>query len=98
MFRTKWFAYTAFVLLVLVLPVLLLLPADFFDRGQSLCLSVLLLGKTCYGCGITRGIQHLLHLDFATAWSYNKMSFLVLPLLLYLWLKYLAIFWRRVKG
>lgn len=97
MFRSKRFAYLALALLVLILPVLILLPADFFDRGQSLCLSVLLFNKTCYGCGITRAIQHLIHLDFAGAWSYNKMSYLVLPVLLYLWLKYLSIFWKRIR-
>jgi hypothetical protein len=59
---------------------LLLLPADFFDKGKSICISVLLLDKECYGCGMTRAIQHLIHLDFKTAFEYNKLSFVVFPL------------------
>jgi hypothetical protein len=59
---------------------LLLLPADFFDQGQSICISVLLLDKECYGCGMTRAVQHLIHFDFNAAWQYNKLSFVVLPL------------------
>lgn len=69
-----------------VLPVaLLLLPADHFDKGQTICLSVLLAGEQCYGCGLTRGIQHLLHGDIETAASYNKLSFIVLPVLGIYW-------------
>ncbi len=67
--------------------VLIILPADFFDDGQSLCLSVLLFDTTCYGCGITRAIQHLIHLDIAEASHYNKMSFVVFPILIGLWFK-----------
>jgi hypothetical protein len=65
--------------------VLLILPADFFDDGPSLCLSVILLNETCFGCGITRAIQHLIHFEFSTAAEYNKLSFIVLPILVYVW-------------
>jgi hypothetical protein len=66
---------------------LFLLPIDFFDSGQSVCLSVLLLDIECYGCGMTRALMHLIHFDFATAWSYNKLSFVVLPAFFWLWLQ-----------
>lgn len=59
---------------------LLYLPADHFDEGQSMCVSVLLFDMECYACGMTRGIQHLLHFDFKEAWAFNKLSFVVLPL------------------
>lgn len=75
--------------------VLIILPADFFDRGQSLCISVLFFDTTCYGCGITRAIQHLIHLDFAEASHLNKMSFVVLPILIGLWFKELKGFFRE---
>jgi hypothetical protein len=64
--------------------ILLILPADFFDQGKPMCLSVLLLNKECYGCGMTRGIQHLIHLDFEAAYHFNKLSFIVLPLFVYM--------------
>lgn len=64
---------------------LLVLPSNYFDNGQSVCLSVLLLNKECFGCGMTRGIQHLIHFDFLKAYEFNKLSLIVLPLLAYLW-------------
>lgn len=77
-------AWGSLALMVLALSFLLYLPADHFDEGQSICLSVVLFDMECYGCGMTRGIQHLIHFEFAEAWRYNKMAFLVFPLLLYL--------------
>jgi hypothetical protein len=59
---------------------LLILPAGYFDEGQAMCISVLLLDMECYGCGMTRAIQHLLHFDFEAAYEFNKLSFIVLPL------------------
>lgn len=66
---------------------LLILPVDFFDHGQSVCLSRLLINKECPGCGMTRAVMHMIHFDFAVAWSFNKLVFLVVPLLVPVWLK-----------
>jgi len=65
--------------------VLLILPADFFDDGESMCLSVILLDTECPACGMTRAIQHLLHFNFETASQYNKLAFIVLPILIVVW-------------
>lgn len=70
----------------LLLPiVLLILPAGFFDHGKSICLSQLLLQQECPGCGMTRAVMHLVHADFSGAAQYNKLCFIVLPLLAYVW-------------
>ena len=61
------------------------LPVDYFDTGQSMCASVWLFDLECLGCGITRGIMHLMHFDFIGAWEFNKLSFLVLPIGILLW-------------
>jgi len=79
--------------LILIPIVLLVLPSNYFDNGQSVCVSVLLFDQECHGCGITRGVQHLLHLDFLTAYEFNKLSLIILPLLIYLWFNEL----RRIK-
>ncbi len=69
-------------------PVLLLfLPANFFDYGQSISLFALAGVENYYSEGITRGVMHLIHLDFIGAWHYNKLSFIVLPLLSYVWVQ-----------
>jgi hypothetical protein len=76
--------------------VLWLLPASFFDHGQSLCLSVLLFDQECFGCGITRAIQHAIHFDFYTAWNYNKLVVIVAPILFFVWLKWVRDAWRKM--
>jgi hypothetical protein len=72
----------------------LILPSDFFDSGDSICLSVFFFNLECYACGMTRSIQHLIHLDFPTAYNYNKLSFIVFPLLAFSYSKEI----KRVYG
>jgi hypothetical protein len=77
------------VLLILVLIgpfYLLTLPADYFDTGQSICLSVVLFDLKCLGCGLTRGVMHLIHFDFLIAWEYNKLSYIVVPVGILVWI------------
>lgn len=71
---------------LLLIPVtFLILPKDFFDSGQSLCLSKWLFNLECLGCGITRAIQHLIHFNFKVAYEFNKLSIIVLPTLVFVW-------------
>ena len=76
----KPIAYTIGALLSIAFISLLILPANYFDTGRATCMSVILFDMECYGCGMTRAIQHLLHLDFQKAYEFNKLSFIVLPL------------------
>lgn len=79
--KLKFFGFS---LLFLIAIILLVLPANYFDNGQSVCISMLLLNKQCYACGMTRAVQHLIHLDFKTACEYNWLVYIVFPLLAYL--------------
>lgn len=97
MILRKQFLKIYFGGLILIPIVLLVLPSNYFDHGQSVCVSVLLFDQECYGCGMTRGIQHLLHLDFLTAYEFNKLSLIVLPLLIYLWLKELIRTYKKIQ-
>ncbi|MCS6790660.1 MAG: DUF2752 domain-containing protein [Bacteroidia bacterium] len=73
---------------VLIAPALLLiLPADFFDYGPPICPSRLLLNVECPGCGLTRGTQHLLHLEWEKALDYNPLVLITTPILAWLWVK-----------
>lgn len=83
-FSNRQKAMGSLFMMLFALGVLLYLPADHFDEGQSICISVVLFDRECYACGMTRGVQHLLHFDFAEAAAFNKLSFIVLPLGLYL--------------
>lgn len=74
------------VFYILIPAIILFLPIDYFDKsGESVCFSVLLFDVECYACGMTSACKHLLHFDFETAFAYNMLSFVVLPLLAYLW-------------
>ena len=84
------------VLLVIPL-VFLLLPSSFFDSGDSVCISILLFDRKCYGCGMTRAIQHLIHLDISVAYHYNKLSIFVLPLLISIYFKEIRKWYFLVK-
>src|SRR4051812_21793078 len=88
-------AKLAFIVLTPIF--LLVLPADFFDNGRSICLSKLLLNTECYACGLTRGIMHLIHLQFEDAFAYNMMSFVVLPLLIVVWIQWFFKEWQTYK-
>ena len=69
-------------LLTLVPIILFLLPVDFFDKGESICLSIVFFERDCCACGMTRAIQHLIHFDFSTGYEYNRLSIIVLPFLI----------------
>lgn len=74
------------LMVLLVIPIaLLILPSDFFDNGESICPSKRFLDIECLGCGLTRAVMHLIHLDFSTAWAFNKMSYVVVPLGIFYW-------------
>lgn len=77
---------------------LLFLPVDFFDNGKTVCLSVLLAGQNCYACGMTRGIMHLIHLDFTQAAEFNKLSFIVLPLIIFVWIRGFFNDFKKIKS
>ena len=93
----KLIQYIKLILLILIPITLLILPANFFDDGKSVCLSVMLLDIECYGCGITRAIMHLIHFDLEEALYYNILSFIVLPILIYTWQDLLKGTIKRLK-
>jgi len=93
----KLIQYIKLILLILIPITLLILPANFFDDGKSVCLSVMLLDIECYGCGITRAIMHLIHFDLEEALYYNTLSFIVLPLLIFTWQDLLRGTIKRLK-
>lgn len=83
-------------LFILASPVFLLFaPADFFDDGPSICPSKLLLDIECLGCGLTRGVMHLLHFDFALAWQYNPLSYIVVVLMGMVWFHVLGLYFNK---
>lgn len=81
----KLWLYIQLTALLVAPVVLLVLPANFFDNKPSICLSRVFFDLECLGCGMGRGVMHLIHGDFEGAWQFHKLSFVVLPLLVYVW-------------
>jgi hypothetical protein len=72
--------------LVVVPIVLLLLPANFFDDGDTVvCLSRSLFDMYCPGCGLTRACMHFIHFEFEEAAHFNQLSFVIMPILMFVW-------------
>ncbi len=84
--------------LLIALPIILFcLPASYFDHGQSICPSKRFLNLECLGCGLTRGIQHLIHLEFEMSWAYNKLSIPIVIIALYFWIKHVTLAFKAIK-
>ena len=71
-----------------LLPFLLsFLSLDKLESKHSICLFKNLFGIECYGCGITKAVIASIQLDFIRAFNYNKLIIIVMPLMIYLWIK-----------
>lgn len=76
--------------LIAIPVVLLLLPKDYFNEGPSISVFAWFgVEDFMYSTGMTRAVMHLLHFDFVTAAEFNKISFIVLPVLIVVWVKLL---------
>lgn len=80
--------WATLVFLVVVPITIIALPVDYFDHGHSVCLSKVFFEMECYACGLTKACKHLLHFDLETAFAYNMGSFIVLPLVSFLWARW----------
>jgi hypothetical protein len=86
-------------LVILVFPFLLyLIPLDWLNKQHTICLFKGIFGIDCYGCGITRAVLSGVQLDFDSAINYNKMVIIVLPLLIYKWLKTAISFYKKTSS
>ena len=86
----KYFKQILFIKMtgMIFIPVILiLLPFNFFDKGAITCIYTLLTGQNCYGCGMTRACMRLIHFKFIDAANFNKISFIVFPILCGLYLQ-----------
>jgi hypothetical protein len=83
---------------LIIAPIILMFaPADYFDQGQSISLFALLGVENYYSEGLTRASMHLLHFDFKGAAAYNKISFVVVPLLMIVWGSAIWRSFRRIR-
>lgn len=86
--------------ILFLFPIILwILPARFFDHsGVELCPSKLFFNIECFGCGITRAVMHFHHFDFAEAFYYNYAVWIVYPILVYFWCRWVWQTWRLLRS
>lgn len=60
------------------------------------CLFHEITGLLCPGCGITRMILAILHLDFKSAFQYNQVIFVLSPVIIYFVIR-LYVSWLKSK-
>lgn len=95
----SFYFWYCLLLIQLAIPVILiLLPKDYFDKGTSMCLSVLLFHQECYGCGMTRAIMHLIHFDLESAIYFNFLSLIVFPILAIVYLSWFLKVLKKIKS
>ena len=81
---------TKLLILVLIPVVLYAIPLENICNGKTICFFTNVFGVECWGCGITRAIFSALHFRLYDAWEYNPLFVVVLPLLLFLWIRALV--------
>ena len=78
--------------LVFLLPLpLFAIPPSSLEGLPSLCLIKSIFGVECPGCGMARALAYLLHGDLPGALQSNPLALMVLPLLGFLWLRFVVI-------
>jgi hypothetical protein len=85
---TNWKPWLKLAFFVITPMVFLLLPATYFDEGEATCPSKRFFDIECIGCGMTRAIMHLIHLDLESAIYFNYGSIIVAPILAFLWIRW----------
>lgn len=78
---------TKLLILVLIPVVLYAIPMESICNGNTICVFTNIFGVECWGCGITRAIFSALHFRFYDAWEYNPLFVVVLPLLIFFWVR-----------
>lgn len=68
------------------------------DNDFSFCLIKNLLGIKCYGCGLTRGLSAMIHLDFKRMYDLNKINLITIPLLSFLYIKEMLKLFSKQKN
>jgi hypothetical protein len=66
---------------------LFIVPFDWIKEQHSVCIYKLVTGHECIGCGMTRAVLSVIHLQFENAFKFNKLVIIVFPLLAYIWAK-----------
>ena len=86
------------IILLLSIPIItLIMSFSKIDNGQTICLFNNILGIDCAGCGITKSIICAIKGEFQQSIQYNFNVIIILPLLLFIWMKQLLYYIRNLR-
>lgn len=77
--------------------VLYFIPLEWLNKQNTICLIKNIFGVECPGCGITRAIISAIQLDIIKAIDYNKIVIIVLPILIYVWVKNIILIYNKTS-
>jgi hypothetical protein len=83
------------VVFLLPLPLFMISPSS-LEKLPSLCLIKNIFGVECPGCGMTRALVYLLHGDLPSALHSNPLALIALPLLGFLWVRFVVVNTRHL--
>jgi len=85
------------IILLLCIPIITLIISRFnIENGETICLFNNILGVDCAGCGITKSITSFIKGEFHQSIKYNYNVVLILPLLLFIWMKQFLCYMRKL--
>jgi hypothetical protein len=70
-----------FFIVLIALFVFYTIPKDYLGDTFPICLYRIIFNKKCIGCGTTRAVWSVLHLELNEAMQYNKLILISFPLL-----------------
>jgi hypothetical protein len=92
--RNKW-PYLALLAFLLGWILLLFLIDPVAQEGYPKCPSKYISGLDCPGCGSSRCVHAMTHLEFRSAFAYNPLAFIAVPVLLFYAVAKLLGFWDQ---
>lgn len=87
------------LIIILALPLLAYILAYILIKynDSPICIWKNIFHRDCWGCGLTRAFESFCRLDFKQAMTYNNKIFIIVPILLYAWLKEIIKTWKSLK-
>lgn len=82
---TQIFRVVTMIGMIIFPIIVLLIPVDYVEANPIPCVFRTFFNIECIGCGMTRASLNLLHFNFAKAYEYNRLVFIVLPLVISLY-------------
>jgi Protein of unknown function (DUF2752) len=100
MFENNRSVQMAWLVILLLTPLVLwVMPGNYFDNSEVfICPSKLLFDYECFGCGMTRAVQHMHHFQWEDALYFNYGVVVIYPALVLIWGLWVRHAWMRVKA